>query len=152
MTGRAPGADFTIAAQEGEMARVDMDAAAMRQAADATKGHYYSFSEAGQLADDLPEGRQVPLEDLPAVPLWNRWPVVLLFLCFWWANGCCGNGRGWCNDMPHPLEQRIAALRGRVRRLAALYGLASVVAAALGTALSSGWAITWSISTTAASA
>jgi hypothetical protein len=80
MAGRAPATDFTVAAPAGEMARVDMDAAAMRQAAEATKGHYYSVSEAESLPGDLPEGRQVPLEQLPPLGLWNRWPVILLFL------------------------------------------------------------------------
>ena len=35
--------------------------------------------------------------------------------------------------MPHPLEQKIAALRRRVRRMAAVYGLSVVAAALLGT-------------------
>ena len=27
-----------------------------------------------------PAARQVPVENLPPIPLWNRWPVLLLFL------------------------------------------------------------------------
>jgi hypothetical protein len=32
------------------------------------------------LLDDLPPGRQVPVESLPPLPLWNQWPLLLLFL------------------------------------------------------------------------
>jgi hypothetical protein len=62
------------------MARVQMDAAAMRQAADMTKGRYYPLAEADRLPRDLPEGRQIPIESLPPLALWNRWPVLLVFL------------------------------------------------------------------------
>ena len=52
----------------------------MRQAAALTNGKYYAIEDASRLPDDLPGGRQVPVENLPPVPLWNRWPVLLLFL------------------------------------------------------------------------
>ena len=45
-----------------------------------TKGRYYTFADADRLLGDLPEGRQVPIEKLPPLPLWNRWPVLLVFL------------------------------------------------------------------------
>ena len=32
------------------------------------------------LVEELPEGRQVPVETLPPRPLWNTWPVVALLL------------------------------------------------------------------------
>jgi hypothetical protein len=80
MEGQAPAADFTVAAPAGEMARLTMDLAAMRQAAEISKGRVYPLAEAGRLAGDLPEGRQVPIESLPPRPLWNRWPVLLAFL------------------------------------------------------------------------
>ena len=28
----------------------------------------------------FPEGHPVPIETLPPLPLWNKWPVLLLFL------------------------------------------------------------------------
>jgi hypothetical protein len=80
MEGQAPAADFTVAAPQGEMARIQMDAAAMRQAADMTKGRFYALADAGRLPGDLPEGRQVPIESLPPMPLWNQWPLLLAFL------------------------------------------------------------------------
>ena len=65
-----------------------MDAAEMRQAAEVTKGHYYTCADAARLVDDLPAGRQVPIESLPPMPLWNRWPLLALVLGLlvaeWW--------------------------------------------------------------------
>ena len=78
--GGAPAVDFSVAPPAGEFSRVRMDAAEMRQAARQTGGQFYTFETADQLADDLPPGRQVPLESLPPRPLWNRWPVLALFL------------------------------------------------------------------------
>jgi hypothetical protein len=80
LAGPAPSTDFTVALPEGEMARVQMETAEMRQAAEITRGRFYTFSEADRLADDLPEGRQVPIESLPPVPLWNKWPLLATFL------------------------------------------------------------------------
>jgi hypothetical protein len=80
LEGRAPALDFAVAPPEGELARVQMDAAEMRRAAELTKGRFYSVADADRLADDLPEGHQVPIETLPPVPLWNKWPVVLAVL------------------------------------------------------------------------
>ena len=57
-----------------------MDAAEMRRAARQTGGQFYTFETAGRLADDLPPGQQVPVETLPPRPLWNRWPVLAVFL------------------------------------------------------------------------
>jgi hypothetical protein len=75
-----PVADFVVAPPQSELSRVQMDAVAMQQAAAITKGKYYAFQDAAQLPTDLPGGRQVPVENLPSVPLWNRWPVLLSFL------------------------------------------------------------------------
>ena len=65
LEGRAPAVDFTVAPPPGEFARVRMDAAEMRQAAEETKGRFYSVLAAKDLVADLPEGRQVPIETLP---------------------------------------------------------------------------------------
>ena len=78
--GRPPAVEFNVVAPLGEFAELRMEAGEMRRAAEATQGHYYDFSTAAQLPDDLPEGRQVPFETLPPLPLWNKWPVLLLFL------------------------------------------------------------------------
>jgi hypothetical protein len=78
--GRAPAVDFTVAPPPGEFARVRMDAPEMRQAAEESKGRFYTFATAKRLLGDLPEGRQVAIETLPPKPLWNKWPVLLLLL------------------------------------------------------------------------
>jgi len=80
LPGRVSAADFVVAPPQTELARLQVDASEMRQAAELTKGHYYTCKDASRLIDDLPEGRQVPVESLPAVPLWNRWPLLALFL------------------------------------------------------------------------
>jgi hypothetical protein len=78
--GRAPAADFSVAAPPGEFERVEMDSAELKRAAETTKGRYYTFSTADRLLDDLPQGRQVPVESLPPISLWNAWPLLLLLL------------------------------------------------------------------------
>jgi hypothetical protein len=30
--------------------------------------------------DDLPAGRRVPIQNLPPIPIWNRWWVLAAFL------------------------------------------------------------------------
>jgi len=78
--GQAPAADFTVAAPPGEFERIQRDTAELKRAAEVTKGRFYTFTNAGRLLDDLPAGRQVPIESLPARPLWNRWPLLAAFL------------------------------------------------------------------------
>ena len=83
-----PADNFRVDPPQTEMARVEMDAAEMRQAADMTRGHYYTSQDVSRLIDDLPAGRPVPIETLPSLPLWNRWPVLALILGLligeWW--------------------------------------------------------------------
>lgn len=78
--GRAPAVDFAVTAPPGEFEKVEMDAPELRRAAELTKGKFYTFSTADRLLHDLPEGRQVPIESLPPKPLWNTWPLLVLFL------------------------------------------------------------------------
>jgi uncharacterized membrane protein len=78
--GRAPAVDFLVSPPPGEFARLSMDENALREAAKSTGGKYYDLQTAGNLLGDLPPGRQVPMETLLPVPLWNKWPVILLFL------------------------------------------------------------------------
>ena len=78
--GRAPSVDFEVVAPPGEFKQVQMDAAEMQRAAERTNGRFYTFLGAGQLLDDLPPGRQVPIESLPPKPLWNTWVLLVVFL------------------------------------------------------------------------
>ena len=78
--GQASAADFTVTSPTSEFAQIRMDGAEMRRAAQQTGGRFYTFETAGQLLRDLPPGRQVAIESLPPLPLWNTWPVLALFL------------------------------------------------------------------------
>ena len=80
LPGQPAAVDFTVAPPPGEFARVRMDAAEMQQAALETSGRFYTFADADHLLADLPPGRPVPYQSLPPVPLWNKWPVLLVFL------------------------------------------------------------------------
>ncbi len=80
LPGQVSAADFVVASPQAELAHVQMDATEMQQAAELTKGHYYTCKNASSLIDDVPAGRQVPIESLPPVPLWNRWPLLALVL------------------------------------------------------------------------
>jgi uncharacterized membrane protein len=94
MEGTAPAADFIVNPPAGEFAQTRMDAAALREAATATGGKYYTVENAAELLADLPPGRQVPIETLPPIPLWNRWPAILLFLALLIAEWVMRKRRG----------------------------------------------------------
>jgi hypothetical protein len=78
--GLAPTTDFTILPPPGEMDRVEADVAELTSATRASGGKVYRAEEANELVDDLPEGRHAPTTRLPDVPLWNSWPVPVLFI------------------------------------------------------------------------
>jgi hypothetical protein len=75
-----PSADFQVLPPAGETERSQMDIAELSQAAIETRGKFYRYTGARRLLNDLPEGRPVPIESLPATPLWNQWPILLVFL------------------------------------------------------------------------
>ncbi len=58
------------------------------------KGAFYRFDTAENVWNDLPKGRKVPLDALPPLPLWNRWPVLAivlgLFVSEWLLRKRCG--------------------------------------------------------------
>jgi hypothetical protein len=80
LEGRAPADDFLVIAPAGEFERTQMDVAELKKAAAESQGAFYTITNAGQLLRDLPEGRQVPIESLEPIVLWNKWPLVLVFL------------------------------------------------------------------------
>jgi len=73
-------ADFAVVPPPDESERTEMDAASLRRAAQKTRGQFYTIQTVDRLEEDLPSGHQVPVEPLDPVPLWNRWPLVALFL------------------------------------------------------------------------
>ena len=76
----APAVDFLVVAPPGELEILRMDVAELAETARRTRGQFYQIATAGQLIEDLPPGRQIPIESLPPVVLWNQWWVLLLFL------------------------------------------------------------------------
>ncbi|MGL4511975.1 MAG: hypothetical protein ACRCT8_02715, partial [Lacipirellulaceae bacterium] len=77
----SPGAvEFEVASPPGELARPQRDAAAMTSAAERTRGAYFTEKDLARLADAIPAGRPTPLEPLPPIELWNRWPLLTLLL------------------------------------------------------------------------
>lgn len=81
LEGEPPAAGFRVVAPPGELAELKMDRAALIAAADATHGKFYTFAEAGTLLAELPAGRPVPIESLPAVPIWNQpWVLAVLLV------------------------------------------------------------------------
>jgi hypothetical protein len=79
-SGNPPATRFTVVAPPGELARLEMDAAALSYAAEISRGKFYTFANADELLNDLPTGRRVPLASLPPIPLWNRWWLLTAFL------------------------------------------------------------------------
>jgi len=69
LPGHLPVARFTVVTPPGEMARLAMDRAALTAAAETTHGKFYTIADAEHLADELPRGRRVPIENLPPVEL-----------------------------------------------------------------------------------
>lgn len=78
--GRAPSASFLVVSPPGEFQRIAMDASELARAAKTSRGKFYTIRSADRLIQELPHGRQVPVETLPPQVLWDRWWVLLLFL------------------------------------------------------------------------
>ena len=77
--GRAPAVDFTVAPPPGEFAASAWTRPRCSRRPRRRKGRFYTFADAERLLADLPPGRQVPIETLPPMPLWNT-TGPLLFL------------------------------------------------------------------------
>lgn len=78
--GKPPSADFLVVAPPGELAHSRIDVAELTRAAEETRGRFFRQTNAQELLDGLPAGRQVPVETLPPIVLWNRWPLLALCL------------------------------------------------------------------------
>jgi len=64
-------ARFRVAPPTAEFARLRMQTDDLRRTASISDGHFYTLETANRLLDDLPPGRQVRVEPLPAEPIWN---------------------------------------------------------------------------------
>jgi hypothetical protein len=75
-----PTAEFRVEAPINERQRIEMNEPELVQAAEATSGKFYTPLDAETLLKDLPKPSKVPLDTDPPIPLWNTWPVLMLFL------------------------------------------------------------------------
>jgi hypothetical protein len=80
LEGSVPTVEFVVAPPAGESVPSPMNAADLRQAAEQSGGRFYTFETADRLLSDLPAGRRTAVESLPPYPLWNRWPLLAVFL------------------------------------------------------------------------
>jgi hypothetical protein len=80
LPGNPPAARFAVTAPAGEMARTQMDRAALTAAAETTRGKFYTIADADRLVDEMPRGRRMPLANLPPLELWNQWWLLATFL------------------------------------------------------------------------
>jgi hypothetical protein len=80
LEGPSPTATFRVDPPAGELERVQMNEPEMIRAATITGGKFYTPATASSLLADLPKPQKVPLDTDPPVPLWNTWPVLVLFL------------------------------------------------------------------------
>jgi hypothetical protein len=78
--GSPPTATFEVLAPPGEFRKIEMDQAALAAAAERTGGRFYTFASAADLLRRIPPGRKIPLDTDPPIPLWNTWPVLVLFI------------------------------------------------------------------------
>jgi uncharacterized membrane protein len=69
-----------VVSPQSELTQLQMNAADLRLAASRSRGGFYSIHNADRLVRDLPRGRQVPIESLPVMPIWNSSILAGLFV------------------------------------------------------------------------
>jgi von Willebrand factor type A domain len=80
LEGGLPSTTFGVDPPAGERERTQMNEAELVRAAKSSGGKFYVPSDADSLLNDLPKPQQVPLDTDPPIPLWNTWPVLVVFL------------------------------------------------------------------------
>ncbi|MHB0955402.1 MAG: VWA domain-containing protein [Pirellulaceae bacterium] len=90
-----PSDQFVVLPPPGEQARLAMDAADLRQAAKTSQGRFFDLTTAARLLDDLPAGRQVRIESLPSVPMWNSPALAGLFVLLLTSEWLLRRRLGW---------------------------------------------------------
>ncbi len=76
----APSCDFTVIAPPGEQARLEMDSKDLKSAAEKSDGQYYTMKDAHRLLKRLPAGRQVRVEQLDPINIWNSGILAAFFV------------------------------------------------------------------------
>jgi hypothetical protein len=79
--GQKPGAEARVVQPPGELDRLRMNQQELSQAAEVTRGQFYTLINADRVLDDLPAGPRVAL-NTPRPPqlLWNHWLCFLLVM------------------------------------------------------------------------
>jgi hypothetical protein len=80
LASKAPVVRFSVVPPPGEFARLEADTKALAEAAETTRGKYYTLANVARLWADLPAGRRVPVQNLPPSTIWNRWWILAAFL------------------------------------------------------------------------
>jgi hypothetical protein len=80
LEGAIPTASFRVDAPAGEMERVQMNEPELIRAATTSAGRFYTPDATASFLKDLPTPQKVPLDTDPPIPLWNTYPVLLVFL------------------------------------------------------------------------
>jgi len=73
-------AEFSVEAVPGELARLVVNTAGLKEAAQASDGKFYTAKTVSRLAEELPAAKPTAVEQMPEEPLWNR-PWLLAALC-----------------------------------------------------------------------
>jgi len=77
---RPPSCAFLVEPPRGERSRLQTDTADLKRAAKRSRGKLYTMADAERMVRQLPRGRQVRIEPLPPVPLWNSVTLGILFV------------------------------------------------------------------------
>jgi hypothetical protein len=71
---------FVIEPPASERAKPSMNRDELMQAARISGGKFFTAAGLDTLIANLPPPAKVPLDTDPPIPLWNSWPILVLFL------------------------------------------------------------------------
>jgi hypothetical protein len=80
LSGGLPAAKFRVDPPANEFERVQMNQPELTRAAQTSEGRFYTPVSADTLLGELPSPQKVPLDTDPPIPLWNTWPLLILFV------------------------------------------------------------------------
>jgi hypothetical protein len=71
---------FVVEPPASELAKPSMNRDELLQAARISNGRFFTAAGLETLIQTLPPPAKVPLDTDPPIPLWNSWPIMILFL------------------------------------------------------------------------
>ena len=75
-----PPVSFVVEPPASERAKPSMNRDELVQAAKISGGRFFTAAGLETLISTLPPAAKVPLDTDPPIPIWNSWPILLLFL------------------------------------------------------------------------